>query len=122
MGKLSARIASSAKQITSLIRESVENVTDGVRLAGDSQEADSEVQNLRKRAPGRRTPSGTSGTVAAQGFSFRISANPAAAALTSSGKSDISCTWRISITSSPEAGHRLAHSIASSFDFTWIIQ
>ena len=39
VGKLAARSASSAKQITSLIRESVGNVTDGVRLAGDSQEA-----------------------------------------------------------------------------------
>ena len=38
------------------------------------------------------------------------------------GKSDISCTWRTSITSLSEAGQRLAHSIASSFDFTWIIQ
>jgi len=39
VGKLAARSASSAKQITSLIRESVGSVTDGVRLAGESQEA-----------------------------------------------------------------------------------
>src|SRR5262249_46193088 len=38
------------------------------------------------------------------------------------GKSAISCTWRISITSFSPPGQRLAHSIASSLDFTWIIQ
>src|SRR6266702_4160737 len=47
-----------------------------------------------------------------------ISENPAAAALTSAGKSENSCTWRTSITSLSEAGHRLAHSSASSLDFT----
>ena len=30
--------------------------------------------------------------------------------------------WRISIISLSEPGHRLAHSMASSRDFTWIIQ
>src|SRR6266581_2103771 len=40
----------------------------------------------------------------------------------SAGKSESSCTWRISIVSFSEAGQRLAHSIASSRDFTWIIQ
>jgi len=39
VGKLAARSASSAKEITALIRESVENVTNGVRMASDSQEA-----------------------------------------------------------------------------------
>ena len=39
VGKLAARSASSAKQITALIRESVQNVTEGVRMAGDSQNA-----------------------------------------------------------------------------------
>ena len=34
----------------------------------------------------------------------------------------ISCTWRISIISLSEAGQRLAHSIASSLEFTCIIQ
>ena len=51
-----------------------------------------------------------------------ISAKPAAASLTSAGKSENSWTWRTSITSLSEAGQRDAHSIASSFDFTWIIQ
>src|SRR6185437_5940081 len=51
-----------------------------------------------------------------------ISGSPAAASRTSSGKSDISCTWRISMISLAEAGQRDAHSIASSRDFTWIIQ
>src|SRR5205814_6813839 len=50
------------------------------------------------------------------------SENPAAAALTSGGKSANSCTWRTSITSLSEAWQRDAHSTASSFDFTWIIQ
>ena len=40
----------------------------------------------------------------------------------SGGKSDISCTCRTSITSLSPAGQRDAHSTASSFDFTWIIQ
>ena len=53
---------------------------------------------------------------------FCISERPAAAFLTSSGKSDSSCTWRTSITSLSEPGHREAHSIASAIDFTWIIQ
>ena len=39
VGKLAARSASSAKEITALIRDSVENVTNGVRVASDSQEA-----------------------------------------------------------------------------------
>src|SRR5436309_1008548 len=42
--------------------------------------------------------------------------------MTSGGKSDASNTWRISMTSPAAKGTRLAHSIASSFDFTWIIQ
>src|SRR3984893_2818476 len=46
------------------------------------------------------------------------SGNPAAASWTSAGKSDISCTWRSSITSLSEAGPRDAHSTASSFDLT----
>src|SRR5712692_9048907 len=50
------------------------------------------------------------------------SGNPAAASWTSAGKSDISCTWRSSITSLSEAGQRDAHSTASSLDLTWIIQ
>ena len=37
-------------------------------------------------------------------------------------KSDSSYTRRSSITPSSEAGQRRAHSTASSFDFTWIIQ
>src|SRR6185437_1442064 len=41
---------------------------------------------------------------------------------TSGGNSEISITWRISIVSLSEAGHREAHSTASSFDRTWIIQ
>jgi hypothetical protein len=51
-----------------------------------------------------------------------ISTKPAAASCTSGGKSSISCTWRISIISLSPAGHREAHSIASAFDLTWIIQ
>jgi methyl-accepting chemotaxis protein len=39
VGKLATRSAASAKEITALIRESVENVTNGVRMASDSQEA-----------------------------------------------------------------------------------
>jgi hypothetical protein len=46
------------------------------------------------------------------------SGNLAAASLTSAGKSENSCTWRISITSLSEAGQRDAHSTASSIDFT----
>ena len=38
------------------------------------------------------------------------------------GSPSISCTWRTSITSLSDAGQRDAHSMASSFDFTWIIQ
>ena len=45
-----------------------------------------------------------------------------AASCTSAGKSESSCTCRISMTSFPEAGQRVAHSIASSLDLTWIIQ
>jgi hypothetical protein len=48
--------------------------------------------------------------------------SPAAAFWTSGGKSSSSCTWRISITSFPEAGQRDAHAIASSRERTWIIQ
>jgi hypothetical protein len=51
-----------------------------------------------------------------------ISSKPAAASWTSAGKSSNSCTWRISITSLLEAGQRFAHSIASSFEPTSIIQ
>ena len=49
------------------------------------------------------------------------SGNPAAASCTSAGKSENSCTWRTSMTQS-SPGHRVAHSMASSLDFTWIIQ
>ena len=49
------------------------------------------------------------------------SGNPAAASFTSAGKSENSCTWRTSMTQS-SPGQRVAHSIASSLDFTWIIQ
>ena len=48
--------------------------------------------------------------------------NPSAAFCTSSGKSDISCTCRTSMISLFPIGARLAHSMASSRDFTWIIQ
>src|SRR5439155_1498315 len=41
---------------------------------------------------------------------------------TSGGKSEASKTWRTSTTSPSLNGTRLAHSIASCFDFTWIIQ
>ena len=51
-----------------------------------------------------------------------ISAKPASSAFTSAGKSAISCTWRISMTSLGPAGQREAHAIASSRDFTWMIQ
>jgi hypothetical protein len=51
-----------------------------------------------------------------------IASKPSAAFCTSGGKSDISCTWRISMTSFSEAGQLLAHAIASSLDFTSIIQ
>jgi hypothetical protein len=52
----------------------------------------------------------------------RISVNPAATSRTSSEKSAISCTWRISMISFSEAGHWLAQAIASSRDLTSIIQ
>src|SRR2546422_1888048 len=45
-----------------------------------------------------------------------------AAFRTSAGKSSISCTWRTSMMSPSCMGARFAHSTASSFDFTWIIQ
>jgi len=51
-----------------------------------------------------------------------ISTKPASSAFTSAGKSAISCTWRISMTSLGPAGQREAHAIASSRDFTWMIQ
>jgi hypothetical protein len=44
------------------------------------------------------------------------------ASCTSSEKSAISCTWRISMTSFSVAGHFFAQAIASSRDFTLIIQ
>src|SRR5258706_14468707 len=47
---------------------------------------------------------------------------PGAAFCTSAGKSVNSCTGRTSMVSFSKAGQRVAHSIASSFDFTWIIQ
>jgi len=37
-------------------------------------------------------------------------------------ESSISCTWRISMISLPSAGQRFAHAMASSFEFTRIIQ
>src|SRR2546425_12840900 len=40
----------------------------------------------------------------------------------SGGKSDNSCTWRTSMISPSSMGARLAHSMASSRDFTWITQ
>jgi hypothetical protein len=43
---------------------------------------------------------------------------PSAAFCTSGGKSAISCTWRTSMISLSLIGARLAHSSASSFDFT----
>ena len=49
VGKLSARSSSSTKEITSLIRESVENVTHGVRLAGDSQDAMGLIRTTSQR-------------------------------------------------------------------------
>src|SRR5262249_47158808 len=45
-----------------------------------------------------------------------------AALCTSGGKSDSSKTCRTSITLPSAAGQRDAHSTASAFDFTWIIQ
>ena len=51
-----------------------------------------------------------------------IVSNPAAACCTSSGKSAISCTCRISMISLSEAGQRWAQAIASSRDATSIIQ
>jgi len=39
VGKLATRSAASAKEITAVIRTSVENVAEGVRMASDSQEA-----------------------------------------------------------------------------------
>src|SRR2546423_5827126 len=52
-----------------------------------------------------------------------FSCSPSAGSLrpafwTSGVKSSNSCTWRTSIISLSEAGQRLAHSTASSFDFT----
>ena len=52
----------------------------------------------------------------------RSSAKSPTAALTSAGKSARSWTWRTSITSLSEPGQREAHAIASSRDFTSIIQ
>jgi hypothetical protein len=54
----------------------------------------------------------------AHGAAQRVTRQASAACLTSAGKSENSCTWRISITSLSEAGQRDAHSIASSFDLT----
>src|SRR5216117_4082310 len=60
----------------------------------------------------------------AHGISFHCEPRRVAPAAfwTSGGKSDISCTWRTSMTSPSPAGQRDAHWTASAFDFTWISQ